>query len=63
MVASCATFISKAGGKLVIVSAGGKVKQIFEITRLNKMIGVYSDLPSAYTAFSPENPTAAHKAL
>ncbi len=63
MVATCARIISKAGGKLVIVSAGGKVKQIFEITRLNKLIGIYPDLPSAYTALSPDSPTATHKAI
>ncbi len=63
LVASCASMISKAGGKLVIVSAGGKVNQIFEITRLNRMIGLYPDMPAAIKALCPDSPTAAHKAL
>jgi anti-anti-sigma factor len=63
LVASCASAISKAGGKLVIVSAGGKVKQIFAMTRLDKLIGVYPDMETAFTALSPDSPTATHKAL
>lgn len=58
MVATCAGIMSKAGGKLVVVSAGGKVNQMFELTRLNKVIGVYLDLPSAYAAISPPSPAA-----
>lgn len=57
MVAACAKVMSKAGGKLLVVSTGGKVKQMLELTHLNKVIGVYPDLPSAYAAFGP--PTAA----
>src|SRR5208282_766517 len=34
MVATCAGTMSKAGGKLVVVSAGGKINQMFELTRL-----------------------------
>jgi len=58
MVATCAGIMSKAGGKLVVVSAGGKVNQMFQLTRLNKVIGIYADLPSAYAAFSPPSPAA-----
>ena len=58
MVATCAGIMSKAGGKLVVVSAGGKVKQMFQLTRLNKVIGIYPDLPSACAAFSPPSPAA-----
>ena len=58
MVATCAGIMSKAGGKLVVVSAGGKVYQMFQLTRLNKVIGIYADLPSAYAAFSPPSPAA-----
>ena len=58
MVATCANTMSKAGGKLVVVTAGGKVHQMFQLTRLNKVIGVYPDLPSACAALSPPSPEA-----
>ncbi len=60
MVATCAKVMSKAGGKLLIVSSGGKVKQMFELTRLNRVIGVYPDLPSAYEAFGPSSAAPGH---
>jgi anti-anti-sigma factor len=52
MVATCAGIMVKAGGKFVVVSAGGKISHMFEITRLNRVIGVYPDLPSAFAAIS-----------
>lgn len=57
-VATCASVMSKAGGKLVVVSAGGKITQMFQLTRLNKVIGVYPDLPSACAAISTPSPAA-----
>lgn len=52
MVATCANVMAKAGGRLVVVSAGGKISHMFEITRLNRVIGVYPDLASACAALS-----------
>jgi anti-sigma B factor antagonist len=52
MVAMCSGVMSKAGGALVVVSAGGKVLQLFELTHLNKVIGVYPDVTSACAAIS-----------
>jgi len=57
MMAACANVMSKAGGRLVVVSAGGKISHMFEVTRLNRVIGVYPDLPSACAAISePSTP-------
>ena len=57
MVATCAGIMSNVGGKLVLVSGGGKITQMFELTRLNQVIGVYPDLRSACAAVS--EPSAA----
>src|SRR5690348_808290 len=40
MVATCAGVMFKAGGKLAVVSSGGKITQMFEITRLNQVISI-----------------------
>jgi anti-sigma B factor antagonist len=53
MVAACAGIIFKAGGKLVVVSPGGRITQMFEITRLNRVIDLYPDFDAACAAFSP----------
>jgi anti-sigma B factor antagonist len=53
MVAACAGIIFKAGGKLVVVSPGGRITQMFEITRLNRVIDLYPDFDTACAAFSP----------
>jgi anti-anti-sigma factor len=53
MVATCAGVMSKAGGKLVVVSAGGKISQMFAITRLDRVIGVFPKLDRALQEFSP----------
>ena len=50
MVATCAGIMSKAGGKLVVVTSGGKITQMFELTRLNQVIGIYPDFDAAYAA-------------
>ena len=52
MVATCAGLIFKAGGKLVVVSPGGKVTQMFEITRLNRVIDLFPDFAAAVESFS-----------
>ena len=52
MVATCSGTMEKNGGQLVVVGAPGKVNEIFELTRLNRVIGVYPDLDSACKAFS-----------
>jgi anti-sigma B factor antagonist len=52
MVAACAGIIFKAGGKLVVVSPGGRITQMFEITRLNRVIDLYSDFDAACAAFT-----------
>jgi hypothetical protein len=41
---------------LVVVSAGGKVHQMFELTRMNKVIDLYPDLASACAAISHPSP-------
>jgi len=51
MVASCAKAMAKAGGRLT-VAAVGKIHHMFEVTRLNRVIGVFPDLPSASSAAS-----------
>jgi anti-sigma B factor antagonist len=57
MVATCAGIMAKAGGKLVVVSAGGKISQMFEITRLNRVIDVYPDFDAACKSFSTPQET------
>jgi anti-anti-sigma factor len=57
MVATCAGAMGKAEGRLVVVGAPGKVNQIFEITRLNRVIAIYPDFAAACQAFS-EPPVA-----
>jgi len=51
-VATCAGIISKAGGKLVVVTAGGKIAQMFQLTRMDHLIGVYSDSSTACAALT-----------
>jgi len=60
MVATCAGIMSKAGGKMVVVSAGGKVTHMFELTRLNRMIGLFPTVEAALHSFSAP-PQAAKK--
>lgn len=55
---TCAGTMKKQGGKLVIVGAAGKVTQMFTLTGLGTLIGVYADLPAAVAACS-EPPTPA----
>jgi anti-anti-sigma factor len=58
MVATCAGAMAEAGGRLVVVSAGGKIRHMFETTRLDRVIDFYSDFDSACQSFSkpPQSP-------
>lgn len=58
MVATCAGVMAKAGGKLVVVTAGGKIAQMFEITRLNRVIGLFPNFDAACQSLAkpPEVP-------
>ncbi len=58
MVATCAGIMSKKGGKLVVVLAGGKIAQMFQLTRLDQVIGIYPDFPSACRAISEPSSAA-----
>lgn len=57
MVAACAGMMFKAGGKLAVVSPGGKITQMFEITRLNRVLALYPDFDAAMAAISEPSPT------
>jgi anti-sigma B factor antagonist len=52
MVATCAGIMYKAGGKLAVVTAGGKITQMFEITRLNRVVDLHPDFNTAFAALS-----------
>lgn len=58
MVATCAGMMFKAGGKLAVACPGGKITQMFEITRLHRVIDLYPDFNSAMAAVSEPSPTA-----
>ena len=60
MVATCAGIMSKSGGKMVVVSAGGKITHMFELTRLNRVIGLFPNFEAALQSFSAP-PQAAKK--
>ncbi len=51
MVATSAGNMSKAGGKVVVVSPGGKITQMFEITRLNRIISIFTDVVESCESF------------
>ena len=61
MVASCAKAMAKAGGRLV-VAATGKINHMFEVTRLNRVIGVFPDLPTASAAACEPPPSTSGEA-
>jgi len=58
MVATCAGIIFRAGGKMAVVSPVGKITQMFEITRLNRVIDLYPDFDAALASLS--EPAAAN---
>ena len=51
MVATCATLMAKAGGKVVVATPGGKITQMFEITRLNRLITLFDSVEEACASF------------
>jgi len=44
--------MERAGGRLVIAGAGGKVKEVLELTHLDRVTGMRSDLASTCAAFA-----------
>ena len=52
VLAVCAGAMTKSGGRMLITGASGKVKEVLELTRLDRVIGLYPDLASACTAFA-----------
>jgi anti-sigma B factor antagonist len=52
MLVVCSGVMERAGGRLVIAGAGGKVKEVLELTHLDRVTGMYSDLASACAAFA-----------
>lgn len=60
MLVVCSGVMERAGGRLVIVGAGGKVKEVLLLTHLDRVMGMYSDLDSACAALAePPAPSAA----
>jgi anti-sigma B factor antagonist len=51
MIAACAGVMSREGGKFAVVSPAGKVKEMFELTRMDRVIDVFPDLDSALASF------------
>jgi anti-sigma B factor antagonist len=47
MLVVCSSAMEQAGGRLAVAGATGKVKQVLEITHIDKVIGMYPDLASA----------------
>jgi anti-sigma B factor antagonist len=52
MLAVCSGLMDRAGGRMVIAGAGGKVKEVLEMVHLDRVTGMYSDLASACAAFA-----------
>ena len=52
MLVACSGVMERAGGRLVIAGAGGKVKEVLELTHLDRVTGMRSDLASACAAFA-----------
>ena len=60
MLVVCSGVMERAGGRLVIVGAGGKVKEVLLLTHLDRVMRMYSDLDSACAALAePPAPSAA----
>lgn len=60
VVAVCIGVMEREGGRLVVASAAGQVKQLLELTHLNRVVATYPDVPSAHRALSePAAPTQA----
>ena len=60
MLAVCAGAMGKAGGKIVIAGAQGRVEGVLLLTNLNHIIGIYPDRAAACAALAdPTTPPAA----
>lgn len=60
MLAVCSGIMERAGGQLVISGAAGKVKEVLELTHLDRVTRMYSDLASACASFAePSTPPPA----
>lgn len=57
MVAACAGIVFKASGRMAVVAPTGRIAQMFEITRLNKVIDLYPSLEAAVASFSQPTKT------
>ena len=58
-IAVCVSVIEKAGGRLAVAGAAGHVKELLTMTHLDRVVGIYPDVPSAQTALSePATPPA-----
>ena len=61
MVMMCAGLSKEAGGRLVIVGAGGHVGRVLELTHIHDVVPMYSDLASSFAAFdAPAAPPQIH---
>jgi anti-anti-sigma factor len=58
LLAVCAGAMDKAGGKIIIAGAHGKVEEVLLLTSLNRIIDIYPDLAAACAALSdpPKSP-------
>ena len=52
MIAASAGIMFKAGGKLVVASPAGRITQMFEMTRLNRVIEIFPDVDAAVASFT-----------
>ena len=52
MLVVCSSVMQQAGGRLMVAGAAGKVKQVLELTHIDKVIGIYPDLASACGGFA-----------
>ena len=52
VLAVCSGAMTKAGGRLLIAGASGRVKEVLQLTRLDQVIGMVSDVASACSAFA-----------
>ena len=59
MVAVCSGVMDRAGGRLVLAGASGKVKEVLLLTHLDRVMGMYSDVASACACFEPPAAPAA----
>ena len=51
-VAVCVSMLEQAGGRIAIAGAAGQVKELLTLTHVDRVVGIYPDLPSAQSALS-----------